>query len=428
VRKAAERDTAGHASLRLPAREYGERTECNYVGRANASLGRGVPTYRSSQFPRRLAYDGEIWRPTCSHCPQSTIAVSSVREKGQGLEFMERRSKVVLAASIAAGVVAWRQLRRGSRLDLRGKVVLITGGSRGLGLQLAREFGSRGAVIAICARDRQELERAKADLTQRGVRAYSVVCDVTDRAQVEAMVHEVERSLGTVDVLVNNAGVIEVGPVSEMNVADFERAMGVMFWGALYPTLAVVPAMRARRSGSIVNITSIGAKVSVPHLVPYACAKFAALALSEGLASELSSSGIRVTTIVPGLMRTGSHLKAEVKGQHRKEYGLFATGAATPLVSIGAERAARSIVKATIRGDRQKILSVPATLLAHLNGAFPAFTGHLLSLVSRLLPSASVSGSGQVRTGADVEAEFNSAFWKTVTEPGRRAAEALNQL
>lgn len=99
--------------------------------------------------------------------------------------------------------------------------------------------------------------------------------------------------------------------------------------------------MRARRRGRIVNITSIGGKVGMPHLLPYTCAKFATVGLSEGLRAELGREGIRVTTIVPGLMRTGSHLKAMFRGQHEQEFTWFSLGASLPLVSMGAERAAR---------------------------------------------------------------------------------------
>jgi NAD(P)-dependent dehydrogenase (short-subunit alcohol dehydrogenase family) len=341
---------------------------------------------------------------------------------------MRTRTRVITAAAAAAGYFAWNRLRRRSWIDLHDKVVLITGGSRGLGFQLAREFGSQGAIVAICARDPVELERAAMDLNGRGVRTHPFVCDVSNRDQVESMIEDVARTLGPVHVLVNNAGIIVVGPVSEMTVEDFERAMDVIFWGTLYPTLAILPSMRERGQGSIVNVTSIGGKVSVPHLLPYSCAKFAVVALSEGLRAELAPAGIRVTTIVPGLMRTGSHLKAEFKGKHIPEYAWFSAGAATPLVSIGAERAARSIVRATVRGDSEKILSVPADVLARAHNLFPGLTNSVLSLVNRLLPSGNRGVANHIRTGAQIQTEWSSPLWEFLTRPGREAAESLNQL
>jgi short-subunit dehydrogenase len=307
-------------------------------------------------------------------------------------------------------------------MDLRGKRVLITGGSRGLGLQLAREFGSYGASVVICARDATELSRAKKGLTARGIPTQTIVCDVTDQGQVQAMVAEV----GTTEILVNNAGLIQVGPFAEMTVEDFERTMDVIFWGTLNCTLAVLPSMRERRSGSIVNITSIGGKVSVPHLLPYSCAKFATVALSEGLRAELAPDGIHVTTIVPGLMRTGSHLKAEFKGKHKQEYAWFSAGAGTSLVSISAEQAARSIVRATVRRDAEKVLSLPARLLAILHPLAPEFSMPVLSWVNRLLPPAA-SEKTELRTGAEIQATMNR-LWESVIRPGQNAAKSLNQL
>jgi len=337
--------------------------------------------------------------------------------------------KIGLAAAMVGGAGYWAfsHLRRRSWIDVRGKVVLITGGSRGLGLATAREFGSRGSIVAICARDEAELNRAHGDLSRRGVQAHTFVCDVTDRNQVSAMVGEILNRLGQIDILVNNAGIIEVAPLSDITIEDFERAMGVMFWGVLHATLSVLPSMRQRGRGSIVNVTSIGGKVSIPHLLPYCCAKFAAVALSEGLRSEVAAWGIRVTTIVPGLMRTGSHLNARFKGKERDEYAWFAMGAATPLVSIASGRAARSILRATIRGQGEKILSVPADVLARLHGLAPGLNGELLKIANYLLPHGE-GHSKATRPGHQMEAELESGIWKTITKLGQKAAESLNEI
>src|SRR6185369_6660508 len=131
--------------------------------------------------------------------------------------------------------------------------------------------------------------------------------------QVAAMVSQVNERLGGIDVLVNNAGIISVGPIESQTIEDFREAMDVMFWGHVNTILAVLPQMQRRRSGWIGNVSSIGGKISVPHLVPYSCAKFASVGLSEGLTAELAKDGINVTTIVPGLMRTGAHINAYFK-------------------------------------------------------------------------------------------------------------------
>ncbi len=178
------------------------------------------------------------------------------------------RKALLTAVGLALGLAGREVLQRLREANLQGQVALITGGSRGLGFLLAREFAHEGCRLVICARDEQELERAREDLERHGAEVLAVPCDVADRAQVDRLVEEATQRFGRVDILVNNAGIIQVGPIETMTLQDFEDALGVMFWGVVYPTLAVLPQMLERQSGRIVNITSIGGKVSVPHLIP----------------------------------------------------------------------------------------------------------------------------------------------------------------
>jgi NAD(P)-dependent dehydrogenase (short-subunit alcohol dehydrogenase family) len=298
-----------------------------------------------------------------------------------------RRGKRLLAGGTLA-YLGWQLVRGMRETSLASQVVLITGGSRGLGLLMAREFAGEGCRIAICARDEQELDAAVADLEARGAEALGVRCDVADREQVAEMIARVTERFGRIDVLVNNAGIIQSAPLGAMGVDDFHQAMDVNFFGAVHATLAVLPQMRARRQGRIVNITSIGGKVAVPHLLPYDAAKFALVGLSEGLRSELAKDGITVTTIVPGLMRTGSPVNAFFKGDPEKEFAWFSLGAATPLTAMSAERAARRIVQATRRGEAEVTLSWQAKLLRLTHDLFPGATADLLGVVNRLLPSS----------------------------------------
>lgn len=339
---------------------------------------------------------------------------------------MSRRSRKVLAGAALAGAVgalAWRTASRMREVDLRGKVILITGGSRGLGFLMAREFVDAGSRVAICARDEQELETARHELEDRGADVLALRCNIADRTQVEALVHQVVTRFGEIDVLVNNAGIIQVGPLATMHLEDFEQAMDTNFWGAVYATLAVLPAMRARRSGRIVNITSIGSKVAVPHLIPYDCAKFALRGFSEGLRAELKKDGITVVTIVPGLMRTGSPVNALFKGQHAKEYTWFSLGDALPITAMSAQRAARRIVTATRRGEAEVTLSWQARLLGLVHDLFPGATADFLGVVDRFLPRADGD------TGAPVRGmRLSSALSPSpLTMLMNRAARSFNQ-
>ena len=319
---------------------------------------------------------------------------------------------------VAAGVAAVGALVRRRRRELRGRVVVITGGSRGLGFILAREFARHGARLALCARTAPDLARAAEALAPAEV--LTRPCDVGDPQQVRDFLADVLEHYGQIDVLVNNAGVIEVGPLEAMSADSFRRAHDVMFWGMLHATLAVLPHMRARRQGSIVNVTSIGGKVSIPHLLPYCTAKFAAVGLSEGLRTELARDGVDVLTVVPGLMRTGLHLNAEFVGRQKAEFRLFALGASAPLVSMDAERAARQIVAAVGRGEAERILSLPAQLLARVHGLAPALTGEALTLVNRLLPGA---GASRMPTrGRDIQARARLPILRALTGLGLAAA------
>src|SRR5262245_33852722 len=162
------------------------------------------------------------------------------------------KPKPLLLSCAAAGVGAalWR---KSQYMDLKDRVVLITGGPRGLGLALARKFASEGSRLMLCARSADELGLAKQDLSKLHAEVHTATCDVSDRKQVDHLIAETIRRYGCIDVLVNNAGIIQVGPVHTMSIEDFEKAMGIMFWGMVYTTLAVLPHMREHRQGRVVN-------------------------------------------------------------------------------------------------------------------------------------------------------------------------------
>lgn len=305
-----------------------------------------------------------------------------------------------LAFGVGAVLAARAVIRRARRFDFTGRVALITGGSRGLGLLIARELAAEGARVALCARDPEELERAQRIVRDSGAEVMTFPCDVTDRTQVEEMVERVGERFGQIDVLVNNAGIIQVGPMEEMTLEDYEEAMRLHFWAPLYAIQAIAPGMQARRSGRIVNISSIGGALGVPHLLPYSASKFALTGLSEGLRAELAKDGVLVTTVCPGLMRTGSVEQAYFKGQHRAEYTLFTLMASLPVSSMDAGSAARQIVQACRFGEPYRVLSLPAQGAALLHGVFPGLLADLFGLVNRALPGPGGIGARRVR-GAD---------------------------
>ncbi len=270
--------------------------------------------------------------------------------------------------------------------NLSGKHVLVVGGSRGLGLEIVREAARRGARVALCARVEAELEAARRELAAAGAVVETCACDVRDPASVESAVAYFTARLGAVEVLFNVAGIIGVGPLEALTLADFRDAMDTNFFGAVHATYAVLPAMRARKSGAIVNVTSIGGAIAVPHLLPYCASKFAFVGFSEGLHAEVARDGIAVTTVIPGLMRTGSPPHAIFAGQPRKEYALFALADATPLTSVSVRHAARAIVRGCERGAARVVVSWQAKSALFVSAASPGLVRALLTLTARVLP------------------------------------------
>jgi NAD(P)-dependent dehydrogenase (short-subunit alcohol dehydrogenase family) len=326
-----------------------------------------------------------------------------------------------VGGAVAAGtaILAGREIYRRLRMaDLYGNVILITGGSRGLGLAMAEEFARQGARLVLCARDEQELSIAEERLRMMGADVLTVPCDVSDHEQVSELIRRANEQFGRIDVLVNNAGIITVGPLKAQKLEDFERAMDIIFWGTVYPTLEVLPQMIGRRSGRIANITSIGGRISVPHLVPYNCAKFATVGFSEGLRAELAKENIKVTTVIPGLMRTGSYINAEMKGKQQAEYAWFSLSSSLPLLTAGAPRAARRIVNAVRRGAAEVVITPQAQLASLVHGIAPGLTADALGVINRFLPDETGGSMERVR-GKDAGSAISQSF---LTALGKKAA------
>jgi NAD(P)-dependent dehydrogenase (short-subunit alcohol dehydrogenase family) len=328
-----------------------------------------------------------------------------------------------LAAGVVAVVAGKRVARQRRAIDFAGRVVVITGGSRGLGLVMARQLAAEGARLCLLARNEAELTRARAQLGACEV--MTIRCDVRRRADVRAAVDAILDQWSAIDVLINNAGVIQVGPLEHMSPEDFENAMATHFWGPLHLMYESVPAMRRRGFGRIVNIASIGGRLALPHLSPYSASKFALVGLSDAVRTELAPYGICVTTVSPGLMRTGSPANVDVRGRHEAEYAWFAIADSLPGLSTSAEHAARQIIEACRYGDPELTITVPAKLARMSAHLAPAIVARAMMAVNRLLPGPNGIAGDRRRRGRESASKWAPSAATVLTD---RAAVVNNEV
>jgi len=302
--------------------------------------------------------------------------------------------------------------RRTKRTALSGRHALVTGGSRGLGRDVALELARQGCRVGILAHDQAELTRAADSIAAvTATRVDTFVCDLRDRKQIYETMREVLRRWGHIDILVNDAGVIQVGPIDHMGIDDFEEAMALHFWAPLHAIRAVLPDMQGRGGGRVVNISSVGGKVAIPHLAPYCASKFALVGLSDALRAELARYGIAVTTVAPGLMRTGSHPNVQLKGKHSREFAWFSLGLAAPGMSMSSESAARKIVRACRHRRPALELTLAAKTLIRANAFAPSLTGRAMTWLNRLLPSPTHASGSERRRGWDSQSVLSPSLF-----------------
>ncbi len=345
-----------------------------------------------------------------------------MKKSGAALHSAQVLTGIVAATAAAAYALTSRPPKRHP-----GQVVLITGGSRGLGLALAERYGRSGARLVLAARDVEELITARHTLLDRGaVHSHDDVllipADLTDAAQAVMLIDHAVAHFGRIDVLINNAGIIEVGPVENQPIAAYRRAMATNFFAALHTTHAALPHLLGRAVGAedaaIVNIASIGGKFAMPHMLPYVASKFALVGFSQGLHAELRHKGVRVTTVCPGLMRTGGEAHADYTGQTKKEQQWFTLAARTPVLTASVNHAANKIYNAVAVGRAEIIITPQAWLAARIAGIAPETTQYLASLANHLLlPAPSITDQLTLEFTLKVSAHADNAIFEQEINP-----------
>jgi NAD(P)-dependent dehydrogenase (short-subunit alcohol dehydrogenase family) len=332
------------------------------------------------------------------------------------------RNKWLLGIGIGAFLIGRKLLKNDRMTDLRGKVFLITGGSRGLGLAIAKQLTSKGVKLALCARDPDHLNVAASQLRKSGCEVLTFSADLRNEHEAADMVQQVISHFGRIDVLINNAGVMLVGPENVLETEDYKKVMDSNFWSAFYTTQAAIPYFKHQHSGHIVNISSIGGKIAVPHMLPYSVSKFALTGYSQGIAAELAQYKIRLTTVTPNLMRTGSPRNITLKGDHEAEYAWFKISDSLPMFSQAAEQAAKSIVLAIEEGRENLTLTMTAKLAVALQAIAPDVVSSLAQLANKYLPH---SNDPSEKRGYQSESDASENILTATTDNAERD---LNQL
>ena len=188
--------------------------------------------------------------------------------------------------------------------ELTGRIALVTGGGRGIGRSVALSLASAGADVAVTARSAKELDETAGAIRALGRRAEAIVCDVSERTQVDAMVARVKTALGDPLILVNNAGIAASAKLTDTTDEMWDRMLRVNASGAFYCTRAVLPLMLAAKWGRIVNMASVAGRAGAPYIAAYTASKHALLGLTRALAAEVASRGITVNAVCPGYVDT----------------------------------------------------------------------------------------------------------------------------
>lgn len=188
--------------------------------------------------------------------------------------------------------------------SLKGKVALVTGAGKGIGKAIALALASEGVQVGLVARTEKDVKNVADEITQMGVKAVYATADVSNRAEVENAVTQIQDALGPVDILINNAGTATFGKFLELEPEVWEQQIKVNVFGVYYTTRAVLPQMIERKTGDIVNISSTAGKSGSPVTSAYSASKFAVFGLSESLMQEVRKHNIRVTALAPSTIVT----------------------------------------------------------------------------------------------------------------------------
>ncbi len=265
-------------------------------------------------------------------------------------------------------------------MDLNGKVVVVTGGSMGIGEAIAKEFVDAGASAVLSSRDVKRSEEARSRIG-RVERTLAVACDVRKRADLEALLKAALDRFGRVDVWVNNAGYGLLDAVASMDVAECRRLFDTNLFGAIEGMQVATPVLKAQGSGTIINISSVAGHIPVPYMAAYSATKFAMNAIGKAARVELRGTGVNVLTVCPGYIGTNFGDNT-VQGHDRKRMNTAASAGAT------AEEVARAVLHGYLKKKREVFVPGKYGLAVWLYRFFPGLVES--QMAKRLRPADEV--------------------------------------
>lgn len=332
------------------------------------------------------------------------------------------RAAVGAAATLTAYRLATALTRR---VTFAGARVLILGGNRGLGLEIARTLAADGARLALVGRTDSQLDSAAAELRGRGAEVHTRAADLMPRGAAEDAVAWAVDAMGGLDALVYVAGIIAVSPLEHLARIDDEAGMAIHYWAPREALLAALPHLERSPVARVAVISSIAGRVASPHLISYTSSKFALSGLADGLRTPFRRRGVYVTTVNPGLMRTGSPRNAAFKGDANAEFAWFAPRVGTPLSSIDSGRAARQVVAAMRHGRARLVITAQARLLHLADTLAPELVADAMEAMERFYLPAPVGPEGdRLVMGHDGPEQAAEGGWtETVAEAAARNNE-----
>jgi uncharacterized protein len=254
------------------------------------------------------------------------------------------------------------------------RIAVVTGASSGIGRAAALQFAQRGYDVALAARRAEPLEVLAAECGAAGVRALAIPSDVSRREECQRLIERAEQELGPVDVLVNNAGFAIFDDIERASPDDLQSMMETNYFGTVWCTQAMLPAMLSRGHGTIVNVASIAGIMGYAGMGGYCASKFAIIGFSEALRNEVLGRGVRIALVCPGTTNTEFFVKAE-RGKM--------PGASRLILAVSPERVARAVVAAAEDGRYRRIVPFAAALYMRFKELMPRAAHFFMRVVSR---------------------------------------------